>query len=198
MSSDSETVKRKRPAGPLLRRIPTKYVLWALGILFAADVIFYLVAVEPLGRRDTEQRALLTALQRQIETKKQDVEQLQLVVSKVEQARAGGDGLLEGITIPRRTANSTLYSELVQAASKAGIDTREGNFEIEPIEGTEEYGMISVNANFRGEYQNLVRFLNQIDRSEQFLIIDSLAATPRTDSEQLQFMMRFNTLLREM
>jgi hypothetical protein len=123
---------------------------------------------------------------------------LQLVVSKVEQARAGGDGLLEGITIPRRTANSTLYSELVQAASKAGIDTREGNFEIEPIEGTEEYGMISVNANFRGEYQNLVRFLNQIDRSEQFLIIDSLAATPRTDSEQLQFMMRFNTLLREM
>jgi archaellum biogenesis ATPase FlaH len=58
--------------------------------------------------------------------------------------------------------------------------------------------MISVNANFRGEYQNLVRFLNQIDRSEQFLIIDSLAATPRTDSEQLQFMMRFNTLLREM
>jgi Tfp pilus assembly protein PilO len=198
MSSDSETVKRKRPAGPLLRRISTKYVLWALGILFAADVIFYLVAVEPLGRRDTEQRALLTALQRQIETKKQDVEQLQLVVSKVEQARAGGDGLLEGITIPRRTANSTLYSELVQAASKAGIDTREGNFEIEPIEGTEEYGMISVNANFRGEYQNLVRFLNQIDRSEQFLIIDSLAATPRTDSEQLQFMMRFNTLLREM
>jgi Tfp pilus assembly protein PilO len=198
MSSDSETVKRKRPAGPLLRRISTKYVLWALGILFAADVIFYLVAVEPLGRRDAEQRALLTALQRQIETKKQDVEQLQLVVSKVEQARAGGDGLLEGITIPRRTANSTLYSELVQAASKAGIDTREGNFEIEPIEGTEEYGMISVNANFRGEYQNLVRFLNQIDRSEQFLIIDSLAATPRTESEQLQFMMRFNTLLREM
>jgi hypothetical protein len=43
-----------------------------------------------------------------------------------------------------------------------------------------------------------VRFLNQIDRSEQFLIIDSLAATPQTDSEQLQFMMRFNTLLREM
>ena len=198
MSSNSETGARKRPAGPLLRRIPTKYVLWALGILLAADVIFYLAAVEPLGRRDAEQRALMTALQRQIETKKQDVDQLQLVVSKVEQARAGGDGLLEGITIPRRTANSTLYSELVQAASKAGIDTREGNFEIEPIEGTEEYGMISVNANFRGEYQNLVRFLNQIDRSEQFLIIDSLAATPQTDSQQLQFMMRFNTLLREM
>ena len=197
MSSDSKTFVRKRAAAPLLRRIPTKYALWALGILFAADVIFYLVAVEPLGRRDAEQRALLSAMQRQIETKKQDVEQLQLVVSKVEDARAGGDGLLEGITLPRRTANSTLYSELIQAASKAGIDTREGNFEIEPIEGTEDYGIISVSANFRGQYQNLVRFLNQIDRSEQFLIIDSLAATPRSDSDELQFTMRFNTLLRE-
>jgi Tfp pilus assembly protein PilO len=197
MSSDS-SVPRKKPAVPLLRRIRPKWALWALGILFAADVIFYLVAVEPLGRRDAEQRALLGALQRQVETKKKDNEQLQLVVSKVEQARAGGEGLLEGITLPRRTANSTLYSELVKAASQAGIDTREGNFEIDSIEGTDEYGMISVNANFRGEYQNLVRFLNQIDRSEQFLIIDSLAATPRTDSEQLQFMMRFNTLLRGM
>lgn len=197
MSSDSSTA-RKRPATPLLRRIPPKYVLWALGILLAADVIFYLVAVEPLGRRDAEQRALLSALQQQIETKKQTVDQLQLVVSKVEQARSGGDDLLQGIALPRRTANSTLYSELIKAASEAGINTREGNFEIEPIEGTDEYGMISVNANFRGEYQNLVRFLNQIDRSEQFLIIDSLAATPRTDSDELQFMMRFNTLLRTM
>lgn len=197
MSSDSNSV-RKRPATPLLRRIPPKYALWALGLLFAADVIFYLVAVEPLGRRDAEQRALMSALERQVETKKNDVEQLQLVVSKVEQARSGGDGLLEGIALPRRTANSTLYSTLIKAASQAGIDTREGNFEIESIEGTDEYGIISVNANFRGEYQNLVRFLNQIDRSEQFLIIDSLAATPRADSPDLQFMMRFNTLLREM
>jgi Tfp pilus assembly protein PilO len=197
MNSDS-SLERKGPALPLLRRIRPKWALWALGILFAADVIFYLVAVEPLGRRDAEQRALLGALQRQVETKKNDNEQLQLVVGKVEQARSGGDGLLDGITLPRRTANSTLYSELIKAASQAGIDTREGNFEIEPIEGTDEYGLISVNANFRGEYQNLVRFLNQIDRSEQFLIIDSLAATPRTDSEELQFMMRFNTLLRGM
>lgn len=197
MSSDSSTARR-RPATPLLRRIAPKYVLWALGILLAADVIFYLAAVEPLGRRDAEQRALLSALQQQIAAKKDTVDQLQLVVSKVEQARSGGDDLLEGIALPRRTANSTLYSELIKAASEAGINTREGNFEIEPIEGTDEYGMISVNANFRGEYQNLVRFLNQIDRSEQFLIIDSLAATPRTDSEELQFMMRFNTLLRTM
>jgi Tfp pilus assembly protein PilO len=197
MNSNSSSMTRTRLATPLLRRIPKKYVLATVGVLFVFDLVFYLAAIEPLGRREAEQQALLGALGRQIAAKRTEVEQLQLVVSKVEKARGEGDGLLEGITLPRRTGFSTLLTELLEAAAKAGIDTREGNFDIEPIEGTEEYGMISVSANFRGEYQNLVRFLNQLDRSEQFLIIDSLAATPRTDSNELQFTMRFNTLLRE-
>ena len=194
MSSNSNAVARNQP---LLRRIPKKYVLAVLGALFAFDLVFYLVAIEPLGRREAEQQALLGALTRQIEAKTSEVAQLQLVVSKVEKARGEGDGLLQGITLPRRTGFSTLLGELLEAAERAGIDTREGNFDIEPIEGTEEYGMISVNANFQGQYENLVRFLNQLDRSSQFLIIDSLAATPRTDSNDLQFTMRLNTLLRE-
>lgn len=197
MSSNSSSSARNRFATPLLRRIPKKYVLATVGVLFVFDLVFYLVAIEPLGRREAEQQALLGALSRQIAAKKTAVEQLQLVVSKVEKARGEGDGLLEGITLPRRAGFSMLLTELQEAAAKAGIDTREGNFDIEPIEGTEEYGMIAVSANFRGEYQNLVRFLNQLDRSDQFLIIDSLAATPRTDSNELQFTMRFNTLLRE-
>jgi Tfp pilus assembly protein PilO len=197
MSSNSSSITRNRPATPLRRRIPKKYVLATVGVLFVFDLVFYLVAIEPLSRREAEQQALLGALGRQIAAKRTEVEQLQLVVSKVEKARGEGDGLLDGITLPRRTGFSLLLTELQEAAAQAGIDTREGNFDIEPIEGTEEYGMISVSANFRGEYQNLVRFLNQLDRSDQFLIIDSLAATPRTDSNELQFTMRFNTLLRE-
>lgn len=197
MSSNSKASARNQPAGPLWRRIPKKYVLTALGVLAVFDLVFYLVAVEPLGRREAEQQALLAALTRQIQAKTGEVAQLQLVVSKVENARGDGDGLLEDITLPRRTGFSLLLSELLQAAERAGIDTREGNFDLEPIEGTEEYGMVSLNANFRGQYQNLVRFLNQLDRSHQFLIIDSLAATPRTDSNDLQFTMRLNTLLRE-
>jgi Tfp pilus assembly protein PilO len=197
MSSDSNGNTRSRPSVPLLRRISKKYVLAALAVLFVFDLVFYWTAIEPLGRREAEQQALLGALVRQIDAKKKDVEQMQLVVSKVEKARGEGDDLLEGITLPRRTGFSKLIAGLLEAAAQAGIDTREGNFDIEPIEGTEEYGMISVSANFRGEYQNLVRFLNQLDRSEQFLIIDSLAATPRSDSNELQFTMRLNTLLRE-
>ncbi len=196
MSSNSSGNARSRQLKPLLRRIPKKFVLGVLAALFVFDVVFYLIAIEPLSRRETEQRALLAGLERQIAAKKADVGQLQLVVSKVAKARVEGDGLLDDITLPRRSGFSTLLSELQKAASEAGIDTREGNFDLEPIEGTDEYGMVTVSANFRGEYQNLVRFLNQLDRSKQFLIIESLAATPRTDSNALQFTMRLNTLLR--
>jgi Type II secretion system (T2SS), protein M subtype b len=198
MSSDSSFSARPRPATPLLRRIPKKLVLGLLGALFVFDILFYLLAVEPLGRREAEQQALLSALQRQIETKQKDISQLQLVVSKVGQARTEGDHLLEDITLLRRTAFSTLLAELLEAASKSGIDTREGNFDIEPIEGTDEYGMIAVSANFRGRYQNLVKLVNELDRSSQFLIIESLGAAPRPDSDDLQITMRLNTFLREL
>ena len=55
-----------------------------------------------------------------------------------------------------------------------------------------------MNANFRGRYENVVRFLNLIDRSETFLIIESLGASPRSDSDDLQITMRIDTFVRDL
>lgn len=197
MSNNSKGAVSK-PKVPLLRRIPKVYVLAALGVLLLFDLVFYFVAVQPLGRQKAEQQALVEALEKQVADKQAEVEQLQLVVSKVEKARSEGDVLLGEITLPRRSAFSVLIGALLEAAGQSGINTREGNFDIEPIEGTEEYGTIAVDANFRGRYDSLVQFLNEIDRSEQFLILDSLAASPRSDSNELQITMRLNALLREL
>jgi hypothetical protein len=197
MSSNSDPkAGRSRPAAPLLRRIPRKYVLAALGCLAAFDLLFYVFAVRPLGQREIERQALLATLEKQIEARRQIVERLQLVVSKVEKARGEGDTLLDEITLDRRTAFSALLTELTEAASQSGIDTREANFELEPIEGTEQHGMVSITANFRGHYENLVRLVNRLDRSERFLIIESLAAAPRSETTELQITMRLNTFLR--
>ena len=165
-------------------------MLAVLGALAAFDVLFYFFAVSPLDAREQETLARIEASRRQLEQKEEGLEELRIIAGKVEKARTAGDELLNQITIERRVTFSTLVTELDGAAAEAGIQDRDRVYDMEPIDGTEQYGIVSINANFRGEYEKLVNFLNRIDRSERFLIIESLGASPRSDSSELQVTMR--------
>ena len=57
--------------------------------------------------------------------------------------------------------------------------------------------MVSISANFRGEYENLVKLLNLLDRSEKFLIVERLAAAPREEGG-LQITMRVDAFVRNL
>ena len=93
---------------------------------------------------------------------------------------------------------SELLTELGEAATAAGVEMRETDYASEAIAGNESYGMVSVTANFRGRYENLVRLLNRLDRSSEFLIVESLGARPREDTGDLQISMRIDTFVREL
>ena len=183
---------------PWSRRVSPKHIAAALGGLLLFDLAFYLFAVRPLDAREAQTIAAIAALEAQVKQRGARTEQLRVVVGKVETARSTGDGLIEDITIRRQIAFSTLVVELDAAATEAKIEDRDRTYDIEPVEGTEDYGIVRMNANFRGQYENIVRFLNLIDRSEQFLIIESLGASPRSDSADLQVTMRIDTFVRDL
>ena len=182
MSNSSENEMTRRTAAPWPRKVSHTHVFVALGLLAAFVLIFYLAAVYPLEARAQEQQAVVAALQQQIAAKTSELKKLRIITEKVEKARTEGDSLLADITLDHNTRYSRLLGELVSAAADSKIEARETNFSQEPIEGATQYGAITITANFRGEYDNLVRFLNRLDKSDHFLIIESLAATPRSDS----------------
>jgi hypothetical protein len=173
-------------------------VFAALGLLAAFVLIFYFAAVYPLDAREQQRQAVLVALQQQIAAKTSELEKLRIITEKVEKARTEGDSLLADITLERNTTFSRLVSELVTAAADSKVEARETNFSLEPIEGATQYGAITITANFRGEYDNLVKFLNRLDKSDHFLIIESLGATPRSDSTELQITMKIDTFVRDL
>ena len=183
---------------PWSRRISHTHIAAGLGVLLLFDLAFYLFAVRPLDAREEETIAAIATLEQQLAQRGEAVEQLRGVVGRVETARSTGDGLIEDITIRRQVAFSTLVVELDAAASEAKIEDRDRTYDIEPVDGTEDYGIVRMNANFRGRYENIVRFLNLIDSSEQFLIIESLGASPRSDSADLQVTVRIDTFVRDL
>jgi Tfp pilus assembly protein PilO len=198
-SNTAQTTPKRKSALPWWRRITRRHMLVALGVLFAFDAIFYVFAVRPLGAREQEQDILLRTLFDQREQKTVELEKLRAVVEKVEKARADGDALIDELTLARRNTFSRLVTELDAAADEAGLESRERSYNPDPIEGADDdYGAITVQASFRGRYEQLVNLLHRLDHSEEFLIIGALGATPRSDSNDLQITMRIDTFVRNL
>ncbi len=163
---------------------PRRNVQIVLASLALFDLIFYLFAIGPLGESDRERRLQGQSLERQLRDRQQQVARLQAIVRKVETARVEGDKLLGEITLPRRTAFSTIVSELDDAGKQAGVELRDRGLNVDAIEGSETLSMLTITQGLEGNYENLVRFLNLLDRSRRFLIIESLGAAPQQSGAQ--------------
>ncbi len=123
-------------------------------------------------------------------------EPLQNLVNKVEKARAEGDLFMKDYFLSERSAYSTLVAELTEVAGKAKIKIKDHSFTEEPIEGAEHLKMLSISANYEGTYADLVEFVNMLDRSPRFLIIENLTATPQQSGGALNINIRLDTFMR--
>ena len=182
------------------RRLAPGTVLAILGALALLDLGLYLLAVRPAQREERETRARVERLAQELAETQRGIEGVVTAAQRVEDAETAGDALGQEITLARQSAFSELLTELGAAAEGAGIEIRETSYSVEAIEGSDQYGLLAVNANFRGRYENLVNLLYRLDRSELFFIIGSLGATPRDESgsNELQINMRFDTLVRDL
>ena len=169
-----------------------------LSLLAIFDVAFWLLAVEPVATRTADREAAVAALESLVQQKRDSVAGLRQSSRRLAAARDEGDQLLEDLTFDRGRTFSELLTELGDAATTAGVEMRETDYASEEIAGNEKYGMVSVTANFRGRYENLVRLLNRLDRSSDFLIVESLGARPREGAGDLQISMRIDTFVREL
>lgn len=175
-----------------------RLVVVCLAVLVLFDVAFWLFAVQPMASRAADRETAIAALETLVEQKHESVGNLRESLERVAAAREAGDGLLEQLTFDGQRTFSELLTELGDAATQAGVEIRETNYATEKIAGNESYSMVSVTANFHGRYENLVKLLYRLDRSNNFLIVESLAARPRQETGDLQITMRIDTFVREL
>ena len=176
---------------------PGRAIRLALAGLALFDLAFYLFAIGPLGESDRERALRVSQLQRQAQARTGEVAKLATIVEKVQTARTQGDQLLAEVALPRRTAYSSIVSELDEACKKAGVELRDRAFNVEPVEGSDTLSIMTVTAGLEGNYENLVRFLNLLDRSSRFLIIESLGASPQQTGTMLNVSLKLDTFVRE-
>jgi hypothetical protein len=175
---------------------PRVSVRAALGALLLLNVIAALILFRPWGGSADDLERRLDSMRAQLPLQQAAVARTKTLVEKVQKARAEGDRFMSQYMLNERTAYSSVLGELDRDATQVGLKPRESQFNVEPIDGSDTLGMMTISANYEGAYPNLTKFINELDRSKQFLIIESLQASPQPVGQSVNVNFKLNTFVK--
>jgi hypothetical protein len=175
---------------------PRVSVRAGLGALLLFNVIAALILFKPWGGSADDLERRLDSMRAQLPVQQAALARTKALVEKVQKARAEGDRFMSQYMLDERTAYSSVLGELDRDATQVGLKSRESQYNIEPIDGSDTLGMMTISANYEGPYTNLTKFINELDRSKQFLIIESLQASPQSVGQAVNVNFKLNTFVK--
>ena len=185
------------PAVPPLTRDPKTVMRAVIGGLLLLNLVALWLLIAPPGGSAEELEERLMSLRSQIIQKKTMLEQTSKHSSKISQSQQEVQKFEHAHFTNRRIASSTFVSELGKAAKDAGIRPKEHLFLFDEIEGSDDLSMMTITANYEGTYPDLLHFINNLDRSPKFLILDTLSATPQQGTGVLNVTVKLNAFVSE-
>jgi Tfp pilus assembly protein PilO len=187
-----------RPAVNLLLLKDPRVIMRAIiGTLLAANLVAAVMAFKPFGGSADDLRREQSDASRQLAQFQAHLANTRKLVGKVQLARREGDDFLAKYFSDRRTTYSTLFEELDKAEQAAGIKLRNDNLELNPIEGSDTLQMMSLTVAYDGDYASLEKFVNLLDKSPRFLIIESMQAAPQQNSQLLTVSLKLDAFVKE-
>lgn len=173
--------------------LPRIIVLVLLGLNLVAGWFVYM----PFGGSAQEMEGQLSGLRAQAKERRMSLDRTKKLTSNMDRGRTEGDQFVATYFLTRPTTYSTVVDELSGMAKRAGVRVKEHGFVEDPVEGSDELSMLSVNGNYEGTYADLLHFLREVDKAPRLVTIESLSASPQQGSGVLSINMRANTFIRE-
>jgi hypothetical protein len=168
-----------------------------IGVLLVANLAMAVVAFKPFGGSADDLRAQQASLQAQLIKLQLNVEANKKKVENVQIAREQGDQFLTKYFMDERTTSSQIDDELLKDSQSAGIKQLPASYEREPIEGSDSLEMLNVTQGLEGTYENLTKYINLLDKSPRFLIVDGMETTaPLQNGKMLSITIKIRTFAR--
>lgn len=168
-----------------------------VGVLLAANLVAAGFAFHWWGDSPASAQSRVDDIRRELALQRTQVIRTKGMAGKVDTARDQGGAFVGTYMTPRRVTYSTVLSELNQIASASGIKTRETSLSRDQVEGSESLSMLTITSGYEAAYPNLVRFMNELDKSKRFIIIESVQAAPQSNSQNLLVTIKLNTFVRD-
>jgi Tfp pilus assembly protein PilO len=200
MPKTFNVAQRFLPGGAhLTLKDPRVLVRALLGALVVANVVAALIVFKPWGGSADDLARRQAGMRQQLATMQVRLGQTKALVVKAQRAHKEGDAFLTQYTTDRRTTFSTLFAEVEHVAQEAGIQPRPATWDLQPVEGSDTLSQMTITAAYEGSYANLTKFVNLLDKSPRFLIIESLTAAPQLTNagDTLSVSIKLDTFVRE-
>lgn len=178
-------------------RSPVVLARVGVGVLLVANIVAAGFAFHWWNDSPASIESKLAETRRQLVIERSLVTRSKSMASKVDTARSQAGSFIDRYMTPRRNTYSTILGDLDQMASVAGIKTRERAIARDPVEGSASLSMLTLTASFEGTYPNLLKFMNALDKSPRFLIVERLQAAPLANSQSLQVTVKLNAFVRD-
>jgi len=142
----------------------------AIGAMLAADVVAVAVLFSPLVGSADSRQLTLNLLRVELTRKTREVEPLRGMDKKIVLAKDQISGFYKDRFADR---DSDLANELGKLTTQNGVRIQQAKYKKEDAENS---GIIPVEieGSFSGDYLQLVRFINALERSKLFFAVDSI------------------------
>jgi type IV pilus assembly protein PilO len=170
-----------------------------IGTLLVANLAAAIVAFHPFGGGPDDLRREQQSLTAQLAQLRGRIASSKVLVDKVQTARTQGDKFLDEYFTDTPTTSAIILSELTELAKQANIRMGTAQWNRDPIEGSDTLVMLTTQVGFDGTYASLTKFINLLDKSPRFMIIESLqAAAPQQQGGQsLNVTLKIDTFVKE-
>ena len=183
--------------GNSAERQPRFWLQIAIGALALMNAVaLYLYLIPPGGsRRDL--MAESQQVRKEIAAARTKAVRLRTVSGKVQTGSSQSYDFQARYMLPDRLAYGILITEIQRMVKESGLQERDAVYSREPIEGTADLTLLTSTANYEGTYENLKKFLYEIDHSPALLMVDNVTAAPQQKGNQINTSIRFQAVVRD-
>jgi Tfp pilus assembly protein PilO len=142
-----------------------------IAVLVAVDAIAAGVLFSPLVGSAESRRLQIGQLSAELKRKTRDVEPLRGMDKKVAEAK---NQIPQFYTDRFAAKNSDIAQELGKLAAESGVKIQQAKYQQEDAESAGIVVPVAIQGNFAGDYVQLVRFINTLERSKLFITVDSV------------------------
>jgi hypothetical protein len=179
------------------RRGARFWLLLSGALLLVANGVALFLYLFPPGGSQAELANQRDQLRLEIQGARTTTTRLHSVSGKVETGSGQAAAFEAQYILQERLAYAAVITEIQRMAKASAVEEREAVYSKEPIEGSDDLSLLNVGARFQGSYQNLMRFLNEADKSPLLLMLDTVQATPQQKSGQIDTEIRFQAVIRD-
>jgi Tfp pilus assembly protein PilO len=177
---------------------PKVLVRIALGILLAANLVAAGYALNVFGSSPEVLNQALVSAEARLQADQARLTRSRVLTSNIGRGKSESDTFLATYFTNRRNTYSTIISEITETAKSAGMKTQEGTIApLDPIEGSDDLSMMTISINFEGSFAQFVKFVNLLDRSPRFLIIESMQVAPQPKGDVLNTNLKLHIFIKD-